>query len=205
MFNRLGTPIAVAVFALALFIPVVSATEHITWAEVDGYHQSGSAFNKVDYWCGPDGGEKLNPGGRTYLLTSDYALVVVKAGSNRSTNSPNTLFYDVVAGETVWADSNGDGEFNRGDKAISHIIVCYADESEPTPTPTPEGTPTPTPSEGPECGLPEGCEPTPRPTLPATDTASAEPVDAGWGMFVIVMVFAASALTAGTLLQRRRR
>ena len=61
-----------------------------------------------------------------------YSLVVVKAGSEQSAEEVNTLFANPSAGQTVWADSDGSGDFSEGDKGISHIIVC-TDEEEPPP------------------------------------------------------------------------
>ncbi|MCZ3386121.1 MAG: hypothetical protein LH630_03950, partial [Actinomycetia bacterium] len=72
-----------------------------------------------------------------YVLTQDYALVVVKAASKNVDPYTNTLFENASAGETVWADTNGNFTFDPGgkggDKAISHIIVCDGEESSSPP------------------------------------------------------------------------
>lgn len=117
------------------------------YAQVDGHAAFSAAANKASYWG--DGCRKIEGGnlGTAYVLTQDYALVVVKAGSGQYAN---TLFEDANAGETVWADTNGDGMFNpggkNGDKGISHIIVCEG-EDEPSPSPSEtKSTSSPSPS-----------------------------------------------------------
>jgi hypothetical protein len=51
-----------------------------------------------------------------------YVQVIVKSGAGESAN---TVFADPpAAGETVWADTNGNNGFDAGDQEISHIIVC---------------------------------------------------------------------------------
>ena len=62
------------------------------------------------------------------LPAGDYSQVIVKAGAG---TYANTVFGEPpTAGQTVWADTNGDGVFNpggrRGDKDISHLIYCPA-------------------------------------------------------------------------------
>lgn len=105
----------------------VAAT--VDYAKVTGHQASTAANNDAAAW-GPDC-VKLNISGvDSYVLEASYTLVVVKAGSS-SGDDPNslTLFGDhPSAGQTVWADTNGDGEFDvggpGGDHQISHIIVC---------------------------------------------------------------------------------
>ena len=63
--------------------------------------------------------------GSTFLLPQGYVKVIVKAGSEQSApGHVNTIFNNPSAGQTVWADSNGSGVFDDGDKGISHIIFC---------------------------------------------------------------------------------
>ena len=62
------------------------------------------------------------------LPAGNYSQVIVKAGAKRYAN---TVFGEPPqAGQTVWADTNGDGVYNpggrRGDKDISHLIYCPA-------------------------------------------------------------------------------
>lgn len=97
------------------------------WLEEDG-------FVNVD--C-----EKiLDEGLDTSMWTSDgdYLLVVLKAGSEQSSEGdPHTLYWDVEEGDELETDDGKD---------ISHIIVCTGEEEETsTPTPT-TPAPKPTPS-----------------------------------------------------------
>jgi hypothetical protein len=120
----------------ALAMPVFGAD---TWATVDGYATGSAENNEAGAWAEygdcvklptPEGGWSA-----TYVLPElgeglVYTLVVVKAGSDQSTEEgANTLFEFPAAGETVWADTVADGEFGEGDKNISHIIVCTGEEA----------------------------------------------------------------------------
>jgi uncharacterized repeat protein (TIGR01451 family) len=97
-------------------------------ATVAGYADSDNEYNKVAYWC-PDGGTKLeggfDEGGYSYTLDGAYAQVIVKASAGQYSN---TIFNNPSSGQFVWADTNGDGDYNPGgqdgDKEISHIILC---------------------------------------------------------------------------------
>ena len=110
-------------------------------ATVDGHQAFSAEANNPAYW----GADCTNVEGGafdSYLLTNDSAKVIVKAGSEQFAN---TLFNDAAAGETVWADTNGDTLFNPGgqdgDKQISHIIVCAPTViSPPTEVVTTEST-----------------------------------------------------------------
>lgn len=79
----------------------------------------------------------------TWTSDGDYLLVVLKAGSEESSEGdPNTVFGDVEEGDVLETEDGKD---------ISHIIVCTGEEegetSTPTPTPTPTtSAPRPTPS-----------------------------------------------------------
>jgi hypothetical protein len=164
--------------AVSAFAPAVSAAD--VWATVTGYAEGTPANNNVETWgdnCSKLDGDNI---GDTYTLTQDWDLVVVKAGSESSAPGfVNTLFANPLAGQTVWADSDGNGSWSEGDKGISHIIFC-GDEPEETPTPTPEVTPTPTPEVTPTptptgSELPEeSTEPTPTPTPEVTPTPTPE-------------------------------
>jgi mucin-2 len=94
------------------------------YATVTGY-AAGTSTNNLEGTWGSDCTKTNDPGGSTYVLTQDYAKVIVKAGSDQSTDDhANTVFDNPKAGQTVWADSNGSGAFDLGDKTISHIIFC---------------------------------------------------------------------------------
>ena len=165
---------AAGLLSIALIGPALAAD----YATVTGYAAGTSDNNKADTW-GQDCTKIEDPGGSTYVLDRD-AFVIVKAGSEESAPGyVNTLFADATAGQTVWADSNGSGKFDEGDKEISHIILCPKPDPTPTPevtpTPTPEVTPTPTPEVTPT-PTPE-VTPTPVVTSPPRTPQTAPPTD----------------------------
>src|SRR5258705_13342866 len=121
----LGGLALLGVLSIGSAASVLATTD---WATVTGYAIGSADNNHEDTW-GQDCTKVDEPGGSTYLLTQNYTLVVVKAGSDVSTDGhANTLFANASAGETVWADSNGTGAFDDtpdpADKTISHIILC---------------------------------------------------------------------------------
>ncbi len=106
------------------------------WATVTGYAAGSAANNNPDNW-GDDCTKLDDPQVNTYTLGANYALVIVKAGSESSApGHVNTLFANASMGETVWADSNGSGAYDNGDKGISHIIFCGPRETTTTSTET---------------------------------------------------------------------
>jgi LPXTG-motif cell wall-anchored protein len=104
------------------------AADSAVYATVTDHEAFSSDANQADYWG--DDCEKIIDGGSlsSYVLTRDYALVIVKAGAGNVDPYTNTLFADASRGETVWADTNGNSSYDPGgqggDKTISHIIVC---------------------------------------------------------------------------------
>ncbi len=119
----------------ALTMPAL-AGEVVDWATVTGYAE-GTPENNHPETFGDNCEDAGVQGGDTWVLPAlpeggVYSLVVVKAGSEQSAEEVNTLFANPSAGQTVWADSDGSGDFSEGDKGISHIIVC-TDEEEPPP------------------------------------------------------------------------
>lgn len=157
----------------ALAMPVMAGEN---WATVTGYAAGTPENNNPDTW-GDNCEDAGVQGTDTWVLPDlpdgqAYSLVVVKAGSEQSAEKVNTLFANPSAGQTVWADSDGSGDFSEGDKGISHIIVCTEDEpdepQEPEETPVPEQPEdTPAPAETPREGE-LGGTPTPAPELPDT-------------------------------------
>jgi hypothetical protein len=102
-----------------------SATD-ATYATVTGHAPFSEDANHPDYWgdnCTEGGGAD----GDSYVLPAGtYTKVIVKAGSGEFAN---TIFAaPPKAGETVWADTNGNNVFDPGgqdgDKQISHTILC---------------------------------------------------------------------------------
>ena len=199
---------------------VGNALAAVEWATVTGYAEGSAANNNPDAW-GDDCTKLDNPQVDTYLLTQDYDLVIVKAGSEESApGHVNTLFADAKAGQTVWADSNGSGAFDEGDKGISHIIFCGpVPEETPAPTPevtpeatpevtpeatpevtpeatpevTPEATPAETPAETPEGSVLAETD-DPNPTGPSTDIGSADSVSGGVNMGIVLLALGALAI-----------
>jgi uncharacterized repeat protein (TIGR01451 family) len=116
--SRLFTLLA-ATALVALLAPSVLATTD--YATVTGHQAHSDDRNNPAFW-GDDCTKKEFTGEvDTFVLTEDYALVVVKSGSGEFAN---TLFANASAGQTVWADTNGNNAFDEDDKAISHIIFC---------------------------------------------------------------------------------
>ena len=137
---RWGGALLVALAPLPwLGLGSAQAADSVTYATVTGYEPFSAQANNPAYWG--DNCEKIVDGGSltSYVLTQDYDLVVVKSASKNVDPYTNTLFANASSGETVWADTNGNGVFDpggkNGDKAISHIIVCGPGESE-SPTPS---------------------------------------------------------------------
>lgn len=184
--RRRLSPFAVsAALALVLGLTGTALAVDPIYATVDGY-AVGSADNNHEGTWG-EGCTKIGENGNleSYVLPDlgagmVYDLVIVKAGSDVSTDGhANTLFDNPAEGETVWADTNGNGVFDfggqDGDKTISHIIVCLG-EVEATPVQTPVETPVQTPEESVAVGTstpsPEGSVQggtgTPEPSQPDT-------------------------------------
>ena len=177
--------------AVALLAPA-TASAATDWATVTGYAAGGSDNNHPDTW-GADLHRRSAGPGRPYVLKQDWDLVIVKAGSEESApGHVNTLFANATAGQTVWADSNGDGTFDQGDKGISHIIFCGpSDEETSTPTATrrtphgnsnghPDRDPTDTPRQRRRTRRRRRRRPRPErpaPTATPTDTPTATPTE----------------------------
>ena len=132
--RKLGWLVTAGLLGAALVAPNVAFAVSVDWATVTGYAEGTSDNNHADTW-GSDCTKLDEPGGSTYLLGKSYGLVIVKAGSDQSTEHTNTLFADATAGQTVWADSNGSGAFDKGDKTISHIIFCDPQKEESASVP----------------------------------------------------------------------
>ncbi len=113
---------------LAALIPAGAALATVSYATVTTHVAFSDDANQPSYW-GADCYDAGNGGVGlpSYLLTQNYAEVIVKAGSGQYAN---TVFDNPTAGQTVWADTNGNNMFDPGgsdgDKEISHIIFCPA-------------------------------------------------------------------------------
>jgi hypothetical protein len=115
---------------------------------------------------------------RTYLPQAGSSSS--QAGSGSAAALHQHALREREAGQTVWADSNGSGAFDEGDKGISHIIFCGPVEQETstpteTPTETPTDTPTATPTDTPTATPTDEVQPTETPTETPTDTPTVCP------------------------------
>ena len=140
VFRTIGWVAVAGMIGLALVGPgaaTVAATAN--YATVTGHEAFSNDANQVSYWCAT--GSKLDePGGSSYVLQANYSKVIVKSGSG---TYANTIFgASPQAGQTVWADTNGNNAYDPGgpggDKQISHIIFC--DPAETTSTTTSDTT-----------------------------------------------------------------
>ncbi|MEO5939722.1 MAG: hypothetical protein ABIZ72_02300 [Candidatus Limnocylindrales bacterium] len=220
-FRKAGWLAAGAMLAVAALAPA-SVGAATTWATVTGHQAFSNDANNPDYW-GTDCTKIDSVDGSlgdSYVLLADYGLVVVKAGSGEFAN---TLFADASAGESVWADTNGDGIFNPGggdgDKGISHIIFCDLTETTSTTTESTGSesststTSTTTESTGTESsttgstttnsstGDELGITGTPGVTPPPTDTIAAPTVPAGQDGYRVVLLGLAVLLALVLLVQ----
>ncbi len=161
------------------------AADSVVYAEVTGHEAFSSDANHADYWG--DDCDKIVDGGSlsSYVLTKDYALVIVKAGAGNVDPFTNTLFANASAGETVWADTNGNSVYDpggkNGDKTISHIIVCgpgVPESSPPVSSSAPASSSAPVSSSAPASSTkPVTTHPTTKPvtTHPTTKPVTTHP------------------------------
>jgi len=152
-----------------------------------------------------EGGDlaEVNNGDGSADLGAAYGWVIVKQASSSTVDFDNTIFKDVAADETVFADTNGNGVHDEGDsQGISHIIVCEPGEEETPPPPT--ATPfqsveqvTDAPTDEPEDTPFQSVEAeTDAPSLPNTaaldGTRTGTPGDGAWLLVVALGVLLAS-------------
>ena len=123
----LATALSLIAANVAIETTPASAAASPVFATVSDHDPFSSDANKVGSWCGDLGGTKVSPGGSSYVLPAGtYSKVIVKAGSGEFAN---TIFAaPPLAGQTVWADTNGNLAYDPGgrggDKGISHVILC---------------------------------------------------------------------------------
>ena len=136
--TKLIKQVAAGAAALALIFAIAGTASAgaVVYATVTGHAEHSADNNKPETW-GEDCVKIGAPGGETYVLEANYSLVVVKAAGNNAGPNANTLFGDSPsAGETVWADTNGNNVYDEDDKQISHIIFCGEEETTTTTTDT---------------------------------------------------------------------
>jgi LPXTG-motif cell wall-anchored protein len=147
-----------------LGLGAAQAADTVTYATVTGYEPFSSEANNPEYWG--DNCEKIFDAGGidSYVLTHDYELVIVKAGASNVDPYTNTLFANASSGETVWADTNGNGVFDPGgqdgDKGISHIIACGPSDQSTSPSPSPSTSISTSASASPSTSLSTSASPT---------------------------------------------
>ena len=151
----------------------------------------------------------VNNGDGSADLGVAYGWVIVKQASSAAVDFDNTIFQDVAADETVYADTNGNNVHDEGDsQGISHIIVCVPGEEE-TPPPSFEqsqaaATDTPPPS----FEQSQAAE-TDVPTLPNTATvggnSGSAPADGAWLLVVALGVLLSSIVVLTPARARTRR
>jgi len=134
--KTLGALMGASALVVALAGTASAAPDYATVSD----HMASTAQNNNPSFWGEDctkldaGQGDLGGSVDSYVLTADYAKVIVKAGSSASAgDNALTIFDNPTAGQTVWADTNGDNTFNpggqNGDKNISHIIFCGPTET----------------------------------------------------------------------------
>ncbi|HET6380346.1 MAG TPA: SpaA isopeptide-forming pilin-related protein [candidate division Zixibacteria bacterium] len=148
---------ALSALALSLTLLVQPALA-VDFATVTDHEPHSADANAASFWearfPGAECTKSGDPGSSTFELADlpagqAYVAVIVKTGAGAFAN---TVFAEPPsAGETVWADTNGNSTFDDDDKdSISHLIICVGEaESTPTPNQTPNQTPTQTPNQTP--------------------------------------------------------
>jgi hypothetical protein len=137
-FRKAGWLAAGAMLAVAALAPSTVGAATV-WATVTGHAAASAESNNPSFWgedCTKIDAVDGNLGD-AYVLENSFDLVIVKAGTG---DFANTLFAGASAGESVWADTNGDSVPNpggqNGDKQISHIVFCGPAETTTTTTET---------------------------------------------------------------------
>jgi len=194
----------------AIAMPAFAGAE-VIWATVDGYAEGTPENNNPDTW-GPNCEDAGVNGVDTWVLPDlpdgqAYDLVVVKTASEQSApGHVNTIFDDPAEGETVWADSDGDGAFSEDDKGISHIIVCTKAVTPPSEAPPSEVAESELPAESEVPAESEregelGGTPTPAPVVP--DTAMGDVGQLPATVLSLVLIGALTAMVYVRLARER--
>ena len=176
--------------ASALVFALSGTALAVTYATVDGHEAFSAAANNAEYW-GEDctkintGEGGLGDNDQLFELGASYGKVIVKSGSG---SFANTIYEDAAAGESVWADTDGNSAFDGTEPNISHIIFC--DPLETTTTTTEETTTTTTFTQ-------ETSGETDVPTEPPTTTfggGTSGPSDGSWLLVLALGIFLASVV-----------
>jgi hypothetical protein len=152
LFHALGWVVAAALFSVALLAPG-SVSAATTWATITGYALGTPANDQAATWgddCTKVDVDDTDDDDGSYVLAHDYRLVVARADDDADEEgtstaghaNANTLFENPLAGQTVWADSNGSGTFDYqddsasrlGDDEVEHVILCGPTDTTTTST-----------------------------------------------------------------------
>jgi hypothetical protein len=142
LFRALGWLVAAGLVTVAALAPA-SASAATSWAAITGYAPGTAENDHAATWgddCVKVQVDDNDDDDAVYVLTQSYRLVVARAADDEDeegSSTPghanaNTLFENPSVGETVWADSNGSGNFDyqednpdrTGDDEIDHVILC---------------------------------------------------------------------------------
>jgi hypothetical protein len=213
----MNTPrkLAALVGAGALVFAVAGTAAAVTdYATVSSHAASTSDNNSADFWgenCTKlDAGQgDLGAAVDSYVLLADYGKVIVKAGSGASVgDNALTIFDNPTAGQTVWADSNGDNTFNPGgkdgDKNISHIIFCDAASSSSTSFSSTVESTTDTSSSTSFTGSVESTTDTLPPTDTIGSTGNGQQSGAAWLLIASLGVLLGSAIVLAPARAKRQ-
>lgn len=153
-FRALGWLVAAGLVTVAALAPS-SVSAATAWATITGYAPGTAANDHAATWgddCIKVQVDDNDDDDAAFVLSQSYRLVVARADDDEDeegSSTPghanaNTLFENPSAGETVWADSNGSGDFDyhedspdrTGDDEIEHVILCGPSETTTTSTQT---------------------------------------------------------------------
>jgi hypothetical protein len=150
--RRLASFAAASAVIIGLLGQAATAMAVTKWATPDDWYASspGDKSNEGAFWeewfdlnegdCwkieGNDLGAIQNADGSASLGAAYGEVIVKQANPNaKDVTYDNTIFDNVAADETVFADTDGDGDYDADDSnGISHIIVCSPAETSTTTT-----------------------------------------------------------------------
>ncbi len=126
---------ALSALGLTFSLMIGPALAAVNYATVTGHVTFSNEANSERFWAseGVDCEDIGVSSGSTHVLADlpegqAYVQVIVKSGAGQFAN---TVFAGPPsAGESVWADTNGNSGFDADDQGISHIIVCTGEADE---------------------------------------------------------------------------
>lgn len=159
------TAMSLVVLASMLTLAGTALAGDVVYATVTGHEAFSEDGNHPEYWGEDCVKDESMDGELTFVLPIDFeGTAIVKAGADEFAF---TIFEGATGGETVFADTNGNFEYDPdgpgGDKEISHVTLCVVTTETDTPTEKPTDTPTDVPTDEPT-NPPAGGGHTPPPT-----------------------------------------